>query len=396
MYYLDAARNELWDKVTLKNYRLNNDAKTLLVNLIENPSVVKQEDKNKIFSILNDLNINFDDINILHDGSPTLKTPIIHIIKNCNSRCIMCDCWKEDKNSYIKRSDLLPLWRKLKSNGAYSIMLSGGEPTLHPELKDIISDIHESGLYIELNTNGILLNELEYLSSMHIDNLIVSLDGFNERDYKLLRGCSCFNRVITNVENFIKKSSETLVGFRVTLTKYSLSHLKELVSLSKEIGVDAIGFSPLDIDSNSFNRCMDKKRSDKLRSLLVPTMSDVDAMLNDLSNSGEFYQIISQAHKEGLFAWGVKDFERCLKFYKSLLTCGESLTRYQKSFEPCTFPMVSLVLDYDASIKPCFYGDSVVGLHDIESFKWSPLLMLEKMQDSKRCSGCRGKVFCGR
>ena len=68
--------------------------------------------------------------------------------------------------------------------GASSIMVSGGEPTLNPELAQIIDDIHSLGMGVELNTNGTLLSRHKYLYQQNIEALIISLDGFSPAEYK--------------------------------------------------------------------------------------------------------------------------------------------------------------------------------------------------------------------
>ena len=42
------------------------------------------------------------DVNPYHKSgiTKTLHTPIVHIIQNCNSPCVMCDCWKTRGKSW--------------------------------------------------------------------------------------------------------------------------------------------------------------------------------------------------------------------------------------------------------------------------------------------------------
>src|ERR1700687_1425885 len=77
-------------------------------------------------------------------------------IRRCNLDCGYC-------NEYDKISDPVPLPTMLRridrlaGLGTTIITLSGGEPTLHPDLDAIIARIRERGAIATLITNGLLL-----------------------------------------------------------------------------------------------------------------------------------------------------------------------------------------------------------------------------------------------
>ena len=77
-------------------------------------------------------------------------------IRRCNLDCGYC-------NEYDKVSDPVPIEAMLRridrlaDLGTTIITLSGGEPTLHPDLDRIIARIRERGAIATLITNGLLL-----------------------------------------------------------------------------------------------------------------------------------------------------------------------------------------------------------------------------------------------
>src|SRR6202167_5119095 len=77
-------------------------------------------------------------------------------IRRCNLDCGYC-------NEYDKTSDPGPLSTMLRridrlgELGTTIITLSGGEPTLHPDLDAIITRIRQRGAIATLITNGLLL-----------------------------------------------------------------------------------------------------------------------------------------------------------------------------------------------------------------------------------------------
>ncbi len=99
-------------------------------------------------------------------------------IRRCNLDCTYC-------NEYDKISNPVPLEVMLRridrlgELGTTIITLSGGEPTLHPDLYAIIQRIRERGAIATLITNGLLLTPevIERLNKAGLDYLQISIDN---------------------------------------------------------------------------------------------------------------------------------------------------------------------------------------------------------------------------
>ena len=99
-------------------------------------------------------------------------------IRRCNLDCTYC-------NEYDKVSNPVPLEVMLRridrlgELGTTIITLSGGEPTLHPDLDAIIRRIRERGAIATLITNGLLLTPdvIERLNRAGLDYLQISIDN---------------------------------------------------------------------------------------------------------------------------------------------------------------------------------------------------------------------------
>src|SRR5580698_1855811 len=111
-------------------------------------------------------------------------------IRRCNLDCGYC-------NEYDKTSDPVPLGTmlgridRLADLGTTIITLSGGEPTLHPDLDAIIARIRERGAIATLITNGLLLTpeRIRKLNRSGLDYLQISVDNVqpDETSKKSLR-----------------------------------------------------------------------------------------------------------------------------------------------------------------------------------------------------------------
>ena len=75
----------------------------------------------------------------------------------CNFRCPFCHnadlIVKSNESSPIAKEEILAFLQKRK-NVLSGICITGGEPTLQPDLKDFIINVRELGYKIKLDTNG--------------------------------------------------------------------------------------------------------------------------------------------------------------------------------------------------------------------------------------------------
>ncbi|GGP02608.1 radical SAM protein [Nonomuraea glycinis] len=101
------------------------------------------------------------------DGLPEMQTQhtcilLEDIAEACNLRCPTCFAGSSPDLSGIVpvREVLANIDQRLaRENGRLDVlMLSGGEPTLHPELKTLLAELHERPITrILINTNGVLI-----------------------------------------------------------------------------------------------------------------------------------------------------------------------------------------------------------------------------------------------
>jgi uncharacterized radical SAM superfamily Fe-S cluster-containing enzyme len=94
----------------------------------------------------------------------------------------------------MSRAEFEGILRRLREceQDVHVINLSGGEPTLHPELKEFIEISHKSGvMQTTVSTNGLrFLEDSELLRAFWESGTIAALqfDGFRPETYETLRG----------------------------------------------------------------------------------------------------------------------------------------------------------------------------------------------------------------
>jgi len=108
---------------------------------------------------------------------------IFHVSGQCNFNCAYCEDYGARRNSQtdapISLDDALHVLRVIRT-GADSLILTGGEPLLHPQIDEIVRAAKNDFRFRQLTliTNGLLLPNHETLLPA-LDRLIVSLDSID-------------------------------------------------------------------------------------------------------------------------------------------------------------------------------------------------------------------------
>lgn len=120
--------------------------------------------------------------------SPFLTQMVI--VRRCNLSCAYCS--EFDKTSEPIPYDVLEAQlRKLKSLGTFGMSLTGGEPTLHPDLPRLVRRCRELRFFrTGMITNGFFLKPelIEKLNGAGLQEMQISIDGVkgNETTQKVL------------------------------------------------------------------------------------------------------------------------------------------------------------------------------------------------------------------
>jgi len=140
----------------------------------------------------------------------------------CNLRCSYCHnpelvIEEFDKEHSISEEELLRFLEGKKGK-LDAVVITGGEPLLHPDLEELIVKIKEMGFLIKLDTNGLLPSKLENLIKKGLLDYIAMDVKYPAEDYPIMTG-------IPDVIHKIKKSIKIIMNsgvdyeFRTTYVK---------------------------------------------------------------------------------------------------------------------------------------------------------------------------------
>lgn len=160
-----------------------------------------------------------------------LNRPTIFCIETtsiCNLKCVMCPY--KDMTRPNQMMDFEIFRKAVDEVHAYNgpIWLHHlGEPLAHPECFEQIRYAKSRGLECGISTNATLLNETRAAKLLEsgLDRVILSMDGVTKETYERLREPANFEKVVGNIEAFLRRKREG--GFRAPHTVVQLIYMKE-------------------------------------------------------------------------------------------------------------------------------------------------------------------------
>jgi MoaA/NifB/PqqE/SkfB family radical SAM enzyme len=134
---------------------------------------------------------------------------VLMVNSACNMSCAHCSA-----RTYLKSGRPNLTFEEVRSVidqfldlGGASFILSGGEPTLHPRLLDIVAHVDKSRCVVAMFTNGTRLPELaDELKSAGLFGTLVSIDSADPDHHDRLRGLpGAFDKAVAGIEKLLAR-----------------------------------------------------------------------------------------------------------------------------------------------------------------------------------------------
>jgi len=179
----------------------------------------------------------------------------ISITDRCNFRCVYCmepDVRFAPTEQVLTAEEIVRLAALGASLGVRKVRLTGGEPTLHPRLPEIIAGIKgAAGVEVALTTNGSRLTRasLRRWKKAGLSRLTVSIDSLRpERFARMTRsGCSV-GAVLDGVRLAVEEGLTPVKVNAVLIRGFNDDEAADLAGVTRDLGVEArfIEYMPLD------------------------------------------------------------------------------------------------------------------------------------------------------
>lgn len=200
------------------------------------------------------------DYNLSSGWSFYPSTISLTLTYRCNLKCSMCWQYKEGTNGFAEvfdpkeELDADEIGRFVEEVKGFKpvFFLTGGEPFLHREILDVLKHIKSAGLYVTINTNGVLLEKYaDAIVDLDVDHIIVSIDGPPEIHDRIRGVPGTYDRALEGIRRIQalrnKRGAITpQIRANCTISEKNQDTLLEMVYLcEREIRPDLLNFCHL-------------------------------------------------------------------------------------------------------------------------------------------------------
>ncbi len=242
----------------------------------------------------------------LPEDIPALKSFYLYLSDSCNLRCR--HCWitptfvdgKATPGNVIDVDHLKKAVYEGKSIGLSSAKLTGGEPLLHPEIRQIMKMLTEENLNLDMETNGTLIDReiADFMKNeTNLSFISISLDSPTEKYHDAFRGSKGAYRAALNGLTNLVAAGYNNVQIIMSPHRKNVGEVQELVALAEAKGAGSVKLNPVSNNGRGIKMhendealsiteilaLADKVRGDLGQSSKIPVILNVPPSVRPLS-----------------------------------------------------------------------------------------------------------------
>ena len=168
---------------------------------------------------------------------------LAELTHRCPLQCPYCSnpLELERASGELSTEEWLAVIQEAAELGAMQIHFSGGEPTVRKDLEDLVAAARTAGLYSNLITAGVLLDEKRFkaLADAGLDHVQLSLqDSEAEGCDRIGAYDGAYDKKLT-FAGWVRSEGIPLT-LNMVVHRHNLSHLENLIDLAVELGAHRI------------------------------------------------------------------------------------------------------------------------------------------------------------
>ena len=179
-------------------------------------------------------------------ASSRVRKPIVvwNITRTCNLRCVHCyaDSHAERYAGELNWEQCCAVIDDLAEYKVNALLLSGGEPLLHPQLPQILQRATDKRLKVTISTNGTRITP-EYarmFKELGVAYVGISLDGIGAVHDQFRGVKGAFDGAIRGFKLCEEVGQKT--GLRLTLTRNNVQSMEQILNFIEQEGIQRVCF----------------------------------------------------------------------------------------------------------------------------------------------------------
>jgi MoaA/NifB/PqqE/SkfB family radical SAM enzyme len=183
----------------------------------------------------------------MQDGKAILESVpqrlVLELTSACNLSCIMCGRNVQTFEPTFFDKAWLDKFTPILDRVTEVTLFGWGEPTVHPQFRQILEYLHSFKVKIYFLTNGMLLDRFEDLIVDSVDVMAVSLDGATKITNDSIRKGADYDKIIGNLRSLVARRNASprkrpYINTVMTLMKNNLHELPLMVELAGSLGIE--------------------------------------------------------------------------------------------------------------------------------------------------------------
>ena len=186
------------------------------------------------------------------------------LTNKCNYNCRFCMFANRERtdpsgksfrgdNSSLPIGYALTLPKLWKEWGVKAVCVGGGgDPTMHPDCKELLKEIKRCDLDLGFVSNGYLVNNEDWWKTVVNTSVFVgfSIDAGNAVDYGKMKGVpgNQFYQILSNIHGLKlakkKFKSKCAIGYKFLIDEKNYTSIYEAIEVASKIGVNHIQIRP--------------------------------------------------------------------------------------------------------------------------------------------------------
>jgi len=164
-----------------------------------------------------------------------------NITRACNLKCLHCY-----ESAGVKGSDELTTEEALRGidiladAGVLILAFSGGEPTIRPDILQLVQHSSDRGMFTAVATNAIAFSSRRRVKEFKRAGLKfaqISLDGLNPQTHDHFRGVpGTFEKTVQGIKNCVAEG--LFVEMAATATRYNIKEIPGMIDFAAKLGVN--------------------------------------------------------------------------------------------------------------------------------------------------------------
>lgn len=272
----------------------------------------------------------------------------------CNCRCVMCDIWKAKDVREISPDELERHAASIEGMGVEWAVFSGGEPLMHSDLFRLCRILRERGIRVTILSTGLLLERHAEAIVTNADEVIVSLDGPAETHDRIRRVPGAFQKLARGVMIIRSLREDFPISARCTVQRLNHTELRATVAAAHAIDLTGISFLAADLTSEAFNRAgaslVDRQSRTSLTAEQLPAL---EAEIELVIGTGE----CRNGECGGFVAEPPEKLRKIARHFRAHLGYAEAVAPV------CNAPWVSVFVEADGVVRPCFFHTPIGKVH---------------------------------